>query len=94
MRFEKTKEMKITVLPEQEKMLSSKKEIRKACKRKDVISFDIFNENTLVGFVILRKFAEHSFFLWDYAIDYKSGQNKHRCVKHYIKRVDCHFIPP
>ena len=62
MRFEKTKEMKITVLPEQEKMLSSKKEIRKACMRKDVISFDIFNENTLVGFVMLRKFAEHSFF--------------------------------
>ena len=80
MRFEKTKEMKITVLPEQEKMLSSKKEIRKACKRKDVISFDIFNENTLIGFAMLRKFAEHSFFLWDYAIDYKYQNCKYGTI--------------
>lgn len=93
MRFEKTTEMKITVLPEQEKMLSSKKEIRKACKRKDVISFDIFNENTLVGFVMLRKFAEHSFFLWDYAIDYKYQNCKYGTIalKELIEKLEVEY---
>ncbi len=93
MRFEKTKAMKIDILPEQEKMLSSKKEIKKACKRKDVIAFDIYNNDILIGFVMLRQFAETSFFLWDYAIDFKYQNCKYgtTALKELIEKLKNDF---
>lgn len=35
------------------------------------MAFDIYSEDLLIGFVMVRKFDESAFFLWDYAIDYK-----------------------
>lgn len=42
MNFKKSQSMKISVLPEQEKELSSKERIELACKQPDVLAFDIF----------------------------------------------------
>lgn len=67
--------MKIKVLPEQEKMLSSKEKIERVCKQEDVLAFDIYDDKTNIGFVMVRQFENELFFLWDYAIDYEY-QNK------------------
>ena len=63
--------MKVTVLPEQENQLSSKEKIASACLREDVQAYDIYSQNLRIGFVMVRKFDEGSYFLWNYAIDYK-----------------------
>jgi diamine N-acetyltransferase len=44
--------------------------------REDVIGFDIYDGNSLIGFVMLRRYDEGCYFLWDYAIDIKY-QNRH-----------------
>lgn len=69
--FQLSKSMKISVLPEQEKNLSSKQDIQEACISKSVLAFDIYSGDLLVGFVMVRKFDDGAYFLWDYAIDYK-----------------------
>ena len=63
--------MKISVLPEQEKELSSKERIESACTQSDVLAFDIFHNECLIGFVMVRQYENNEFFLWNYAIDYK-----------------------
>ena len=63
--------MKISVLPEQEKELSSKERIELACKQPDVLAFDIFCNESLIGFVMVRQYENNEFFLWNYAIDYR-----------------------
>lgn len=69
MEFRPSKEMKITLLPEQEKLLSSKEKIALACRREDVMAFDIYAQEALIGFALVRKFDDGVYFLWDYAID-------------------------
>lgn len=71
MRFEKSTSMKISLLPEQEGMLSSKEKIEKACERPDVWAYDIYHNDLLIGFVLVRQFEDTEYFLWDYAIDCK-----------------------
>ena len=71
MRFEKSTSMKITLLPEQEGMLSSKEKIEKACTSPIVWAYDIYHNDLLIGFALVRKFEEDEFFLWDYAIDHR-----------------------
>ena len=69
MNFIPSTEMKINLLPEQERWLSSKESIRKQCTREDVVAFDVFKDSVCVGFALLRRW-EDGFFLWDYAIDH------------------------
>ena len=69
--FRPSKEMKVSVLPAQEKQLSSKDKIKTACEHDNVLAFDICAEDLLIGFVMVRKFDEHCYFLWNYAIDCK-----------------------
>ena len=76
MEFILSEEMKVSVTPEQEKQISSKENIKKALMREDVIGFDIYDGNSLVGFVMLRRYDEGCYFMWDYAIDIKY-QNRH-----------------
>jgi len=76
MEFILSEEMKVSVTPEQEKQISSKENIKKALMREDVIGFDIYDGNSLIGFVMLRRYDEGCYFLWDYAIDIKY-QNRH-----------------
>lgn len=73
--FVPSKSMKISVLPEQEKQLSSKPSIEAACAQQNIIAFDICDDNVLIGFAMLRKYDEGAYFLWDYAID-RSYQNR------------------
>ena len=63
--------MKVTVLPDQEKQLSSKDKIASACLKEDVLAYDIYLQDLQIGFVMVQKFDEGSYFLWNYAIDYK-----------------------
>ncbi|MGN0767123.1 MAG: GNAT family N-acetyltransferase [Christensenellales bacterium] len=69
--FKPSKSMKVTVLPEQEKQLSSKESIASACLKENVLAYDIYLQDLLIGFVMVRKFDEGSYFLWNYAIDCK-----------------------
>ena len=83
MLFKSSKTMKVSVFPEQEKQLSSKKNIEIACLRENVLAFDIYLDELLIGFVMVRKFDEGAFFLWNYAIDYKY-QKQHYGTKALI----------
>ncbi|MDO4799943.1 MAG: GNAT family N-acetyltransferase [Bacillota bacterium] len=69
MHFKISKEMKVRVHPDQEKLISSKDSIVKACQQEDVIAFDIYKDDFIIGFAMLRNYCEGCFFLWDYAID-------------------------
>ncbi len=71
MLFQLSKSMKISVLPEQEKYLSSMQDIQEACTNENVLAFDIYFDDLLLGFVMVRNFDEGAYFLWDYAIDYR-----------------------
>lgn len=71
MLFRPSKSMKVTVLSEQEKQLSSKDKIASACVKEDVLAYDIYSQDLQIGFVMVRRFDEGSYFLWNYAIDYK-----------------------
>ena len=74
-RFIKSSSMKVKVLKEQEKFLSAKDRIENAIKMDNVLAFDIYDEDLLIGFAMLKEFDIDCFFLWDFAIDYKY-QNK------------------
>ena len=52
MLFKKSKEMKVAVLHEQEKQLSSKDKIKNECQKENVLAFDIYCDNLLIGFMI------------------------------------------
>lgn len=69
MLFQPSIAMKISVLPEQEKQLSSKEKIEAACKKENVLAFDIYSDELLIGFAMVRKYDEGAYFLWNYAID-------------------------
>lgn len=71
MLFQLSKSMKISVLPEQEKYLSSKQDIQEACINESVLAFDVYSNELLIGFIMVRKFDAGAYFLWDYAIDYR-----------------------
>lgn len=71
MHFQLSKSMKISVLPIQEKYLSSKQDIQEACTSESVFAFDVYLDKLLIGFIMVRKFDEGAYFLWDYAIDYR-----------------------
>lgn len=76
MRFIKSKEMKVSVLSEQQKNISTREKINKACLEDNVLAFDIYKNNLLVGFVMVRKYDDRAYFLWDFAIDYKYQNQK------------------
>ena len=73
--FKKSDSMKISVLPEQKKQISSEERIRVACVEPDVLAFDIIHNERLVGFIMVREYEKGEFFLWNFAID-SSFQNK------------------
>ncbi len=76
MQFVPSHEMKILLTPEQEKLLSPKEAIKEYINADGSLAFDIFHEEKLIGFVLLRKFDDGCYFLWDYAIDCRY-QNRH-----------------
>lgn len=88
MRFAESDGVKICLSEEQEKQISSYKRIKEALCSKEAFAFDIYDtvcwntvqdiaqQERLVGFVMLRRFAADAFFLWDFAIDSRC-QNQH-----------------
>jgi len=75
MEFRKTNVLQIEIKKEQEHNLSKKSKIEKMLKEKDVLGFNIYNDNVLIGFAMLKEFEKNKYFLWDYLIDY-NFQNK------------------
>lgn len=73
--FRKTEDLKIEIKSEQACNLSAKSKIEKMLKEKNVFGFDIYMDDILIGFAMLKKFGKNKYFLWDYLIDYKF-QNK------------------
>ncbi len=76
MLFCKSQSMKIAVSPEQEDQLSSKEKISVNINENNIVAFDIYAGQTLIGFAMLRKFDVGCYFLWNFAID-KHFQNQH-----------------
>ena len=85
--FKKSKEMKIEISKEDEIFLQSKENIKIVAEYPDVIAFDIFDDNTLIGFALLHEYEKGKFFLWDYAIDNKY-QNKGLGTKSLIELIN------
>lgn len=76
MKFIESNSIKIELNEKDWDMVSKPEVIEKVINDENVIAFDILNENNkIIGFSMLRKFDEHSFFLWEFAID-KNFQNK------------------
>ena len=87
MRFIKSYEMKINLTAEQQDHLCSKENIKIIAKKDKVLTFDIYDDDLLIGFAQLHEYEDNCFFLWNYAIDIKY-QNKHygtKAVKELIE---------
>ena len=82
MQFIRSTEMKVTLAPEQESMLSTKEKIRTIIRENPdrVMAFDIYDAEDLIGFVLVLRFEERKYFLWEYAIDIHH-QNQHKGTK-------------
>lgn len=87
MLFQPSSEMKISVLPDQEKQLSSKDNIKRVCTRENVLAFDIYSDELLIGFAMVRKYEEGAYFLWNYAIDSKY-QNRNYGTVALVEFID------
>jgi RimJ/RimL family protein N-acetyltransferase len=44
------------------------------------MAYDIYDEGELIGFVLVHRFEEKKYFLWEFAID-QSHQNQHKGTK-------------
>jgi diamine N-acetyltransferase len=79
MDFVTSTEMKIELTPEQSEMLSTKENIKRIIRDNPdtVMAFDIMDENNLIGFVLVHRFEDRKYFLWEYAIDIRF-QNQHK----------------
>lgn len=64
MKFIKSNSIKIELKKEQWNMVCNLEVIENAIKKDNIIAFDILNENEkIIGFAMLRKFEENSYFL-------------------------------
>ncbi len=61
--------MKISLSEEDLAQLSSPEKIQRAIDEKRAFAFDIFKDQDMIGFALLRQFSSDGFFLWDFAID-------------------------
>ena len=87
MEFVRSREMKVKVSEEQKQFISSEEKIRNACNEDNVIAFDIYHENELIGFAMLREYEPNCYFLWNYAIDSRY-QNRHLGTKALNELID------
>lgn len=86
MKFIKSYEMKVSLSEAQQDMLSDKDVIKECIGYPTTVAFDIYDEETLIGFALLNKFDDGCYFLWDYAIDIKF-QNKHYGTKALLELI-------
>lgn len=89
MTFVNSTEMKIDLPPDQAEMLSTKENIKIIIRENPdtVMAFDIMDHDDLVGFVLVHRFEERKYFLWEYAIDIRF-QNQHKGTRALIEFID------
>lgn len=87
MKLINTSTFEIELSDEQRKQLSSKEKIEVALKDKNIFSFNIYEQDNLIGFAMLRKYSDIGYFLWNYAIDIKY-QNKGYGTKALLFLID------
>ena len=80
MKFVKSTEMKINLLPEQESQLCTKETIKEIFEKDEkgkCFAYDIYAGDTMIGFAMFcdRTIDDFGYFLWNYAID-AEFQNK------------------
>ncbi|MEA4888970.1 MAG: GNAT family N-acetyltransferase [Clostridiaceae bacterium] len=80
MTFRRTKNFSIYLSEKDSSQLSSPAKITAALKSENVIAFNIYIDDALIGFAMFYKFDENGYFLWDFAIDSRY-QNKHYGTK-------------
>ena len=87
--FVNSTEMKIELTAEQSEMLSTKENIKLIIKDNPdtVMAFDIMDEDNLIGFVLVHRFEDRKYFLWEYAIDIRF-QNQHKGTQALIEFID------
>ena len=88
MEFISSDNMKITLAPGQEELLSTPETIRKIIRENPdtVMAFDIFEGEDLIGFVLVHRFEDRKYFLWEFAVDVRH-QNRHkgtRALKEFV----------
>ena len=88
MKFIESKEMKVNLTLAQSKMLSTKDDIKIIIKDNPdtVKAFNIYDNEELIGFVLVYEFEEKKYFLWEYAIDVKY-QNKGKGTQALIEFI-------
>lgn len=64
-----SEEKKIKLNKEQENYVCSREKISKVLSVGDAFAYDIMVAKNNIGFVMLKKFGEGKYFLWDYSID-------------------------
>ena len=89
MTFIRSTEMKIDLPPGQAEMLSTKEDIKTIIRDNPdtVMAFDIFEGGELIGVVLVHRFEERGFFLWEFAIDFRH-QNQHKGTTALIEFID------
>ena len=94
MTFVRSTEMKIALPPDQAEMLSTKDTIRKIIQENPdtVMAFDILEGDDLIGFVLVHRFEEKKYFLWEYAVDarYQNQGKGTRALKEFIEYLKIH----
>ena len=87
--FTKSTEMKITLAPEQEEMLSTKDTIKEMIRENPdtVLAFDIYQADELIGFVLVHRFEDRKYFLWEFAIDIRH-QNQHKGTQALVEFIE------
>ncbi len=89
MTFIRSTEMKINLTPGQAEMLSTKEDIKTIIQDNPdtVMAFDIFDGDDLIGFVLVHRFEDRGYFLWEFAIDI-NHQNQHKGTAALIEFID------
>ncbi len=87
--------MKVNLTKAQELMLSDKEDIIKIIKNNpDIVkAYDIYEEDELIGFALVRDDGKGEYFLWEYAIDLahqnmKKGTN---ALKEFIEFMKANY---
>lgn len=89
MRFSRTNQFRISLSEHDQKQLSSMERIKQALTDSTILSYDIWDEDTLVGFAMLCPFEGNGFFLWNFAIDsaYQNRQYGQRALRELLKML-------
>ena len=89
MRFSRTNQFRISLSEHDQKQLSSMERIERALADSTILSYNIWDGDTLVGFAMPCPFEENGFFLWNFAIDsaYQNRQYGQRALRELLKML-------